>query len=111
MSIGLSAPNLNGVVLTHEELRAIHENMRIAVHAATAERALDGPRLLDPRRGERYSLKAVRRDREGNLLAQVTIYLPWSGAPYVRRFRLIKKQRLNLTLSARVDKVLEHPHT
>lgn len=85
----LPLPTLNGWLLSHRELRKIHETMRAAIHSATAERALDGPRLLDPTRGEHYKLRALGRDREGNLLASVTIYMPWSGAPYVRRVRLV----------------------
>src|SRR5215212_6166716 len=89
----LPNPVLNGVTVTHEELAAFHQNMRTAVRAATEERCLQGARLLDPERGERYILKAHGRDSHGNLLGSVTIYMPWSGAPYVRRFRLVRSSR------------------
>jgi hypothetical protein len=98
----LPDPYLNGIRITHEELRAIHANMRVAVHAATKERCLAGPRLLFPDRGERYCLKAHKRDRDGNLLASVTVYLPWSGAPYVRRFRLVRERPVVLRVDASV---------
>jgi len=91
----LPLPQLNGVTLKHSELRALHRTMREAVRDATAERALDGPRYLFPARGEGYTLAAHGRDRHGNLLASVTIRLPWSGAPYVRRCRLVPEARLN----------------
>lgn len=89
----LPLPILNGVTLTHEELRVLHLNMRIAVHAATGHFALDGPRLLRMASGEYYTLKAHGRDAHGNLLASVTVRLPWCGAKYVRRVRLVRKSR------------------
>jgi hypothetical protein len=92
----LPLPILNGITVTHEELRAIHTNMRIAVFAATGARAFDGPRNLFPDRGEYYVLKAHGRDSDGSLKASVTVHMPWSGAPYVRRFRLVKQSRLIL---------------
>lgn len=90
----LPDPVLNGVALTHEELRVIHINMRIAVFAATSQWAFDGPRPLAPTRGEGYSLRAHGRDAHGNLLASVTVRLPWAGQTYVRRIRLVRGARL-----------------
>jgi hypothetical protein len=81
---------LNGHHLSHEELSIIHVNMRIAIRAATLKYCLDGPRLLYPDRGERYVLSAHGRDREGNLLASITVHLPWANARYVRKVRLIR---------------------
>jgi hypothetical protein len=91
--ITLPDPILNGVRLTHEELRVIHTNLRIAVFAATNERALDGPRPLIPDRGEYYELRAHGRDRDGSLKASVTVHMPWSGPPYCRRIRLVRQSR------------------
>jgi hypothetical protein len=68
-------------------------NMRIAVFAATSERSLDGPRPLIRDRGESYELRAHGRDRDGSLKVSITIYMPWSGPPYVRRVRLVKQRR------------------
>jgi len=84
----LPRPQLNGFTLEHAELRALHRTMREAIHTATSERALDGPRQLFPERGEGYTLRAHGRDRDGNLLASVTIRLPWSGSSYVRKVRM-----------------------
>jgi len=92
----LADPQLNGIRLTHRELRSLHETMREAIHSATSERCLDGPRLLFPARGESYHLEAHGRDRHGNLLASVTVCLPWSGAPYVRRVRLVASPTMDL---------------
>lgn len=107
----LPVPVLNGVRITHKELHAIHLNMRVAIHAATNERCLTGPRLLFPENGERYVLKAHKRDRDGNLLASVTVFLPWSGPPYVRRFRLIKSRDVTESLHVRVARENGYPHT
>jgi hypothetical protein len=93
VSLTLPDPILNGVPLTHEELRVIHMNMRIAVFAATSERALDGPRPLIPDRGEYYELAAHGRDRDGSLKASITVHMPWSGTPYTRRVRLVRQSR------------------
>lgn len=81
---------VTGHEVTHAELRSLHATMRDAVRAATKLLALDGPRLLDPARGEKWKIRAHGRDREGNLLASVTVYMPWAGAPYVRRVRLVR---------------------
>lgn len=89
----LPEPVLNGVSLTHEELRLIHDQMRIAVWAATGEKAFDGPRWLFPERGEYYVLRAHRRDRDGNLLASVSVHMPWAEFEYVRRVRLVRQSR------------------
>lgn len=98
----LPMPVLNGITLTHEELRQLHKLMRETVRSHTASVALDGPRLLSPARGEKYVLAAHGRDRDGSLLASVTIHMPWSGPAYVRRVRLVKARSLNLDLDRRV---------
>jgi hypothetical protein len=97
--IHLPDPILNGYTITHEELRALHANMRVAVHSATKEACLDGPRLLDSRRGEYYSLRARGRDRNHDLLAEITVTIPWACYTYTRRIRLVRAERLNLFLS------------
>jgi len=88
--LALPDPYLNGVRLTHPELAAIHVVMRQTIHDATREHALDGPRLLRWENGEKYTLKAHGRSREGFLLASVNVYLPWARITYTRRVRLIK---------------------
>lgn len=90
----LPAPQLNGVTITHEELRALHTTMREAIKAATDGEALTGPRLLIKEDGESYTLKAHGRDRDGNLLASVTIHTRSSRSPYVRKVRLIRSPSL-----------------
>jgi hypothetical protein len=91
--IHLPEPRLNGITVSHQELRVIHCNMRIAVHAATGAHCLDGPRLLIMERGEAYELRAHRRDKHGCLLASITVRLPWCNVTYRRRVRLVKESR------------------
>jgi hypothetical protein len=98
--IHLPEPMLNGIPLSHLELRVIHSNMRIAVHAATGAHCLDGPRLLIASRGEYYELRAHRRDRHGCLLASVTVRLPWCNVTYRRRVRLVKESRSLLAVES-----------
>ncbi len=103
---------MNGIRITHEELRAIHQNMRVAIAAATREVSLTGPRLLDPSRGERYVLEAHRRDKAGNLLVSVAVYLPAHRiGPYVRRIRLIKGQPLKGMIKVEVARDPTTSHT
>jgi hypothetical protein len=85
-------PEHNGITLSHSELRKLHEVMRAAIREATARYCVDGPRLLRFDRGETYRFRAHSRDREGNLLASVTIYLPEHGQRYTRRVRLLRWQ-------------------
>jgi hypothetical protein len=95
-------PELNGIGISHAELRAIHANMRIAISAATKQHCLDGPRLLSWDAGERYVLRAHKRDREGNLLASVTVSSPREGWTYTRRFRLVRSENTDATLKVKV---------
>jgi hypothetical protein len=90
----LAKPVLNGIVLEHAELRALHAEMRQAIRDATSRDTLTGPRLLFPELGERYVLKAHRRDRDGNLLASVSVYTSASPKPFIRKVRLINRRKL-----------------
>jgi hypothetical protein len=107
----LPAPYLNGIRLTHAELRALHQNMRIAIHASTAKYCLDGPRLLRPGAGERYELRAHKRDREGCLLASVTVLIPEAGASYVRRIRLVQWEHADVGLKVEVAREQRQMHS
>ena|SRR3982751_91974 len=96
MSLPCPVPVLNGWKVSHAELSQLHQARRETICTATAERALDGPRLLNPAVGERCKHVCHGRDRQGNLLISITVYLPWSGSPYVRRVRLVKRSHLNV---------------
>jgi hypothetical protein len=109
--LALPDPYLNGIRLTHAELRALHQNMRIAIHASTAKYCLDGPRLLRPDAGERYELRAHKRDRKGCLLASVTVLIPEAGASYVRRVRLVQWDQCDATLKVEVAREQRGTHT
>jgi hypothetical protein len=95
-------PILNGWELTHAELRAIHANRRVAIHAATAKYCLDGPRLLSKAAGEVCKQRAVTRDREGCLLVEITVELPQAGAQYKRRVRLVPWDKTDRVLRVEV---------
>lgn len=95
-------PILNGISITHEELRALHGTMRETIRAATSERCLDGPRLLFPELGERYVLNAYGRDRDGNLLASVSVYLQDGDHPYIRWARLVRSNMSDSKLKVKV---------
>jgi hypothetical protein len=107
----LPPPILNGIELTHAELRALHQNMRIAIHAATAQYCLDGPRLLRWDSGEGYVLKAHKRDREGRLLASVTVSSPREGWSYVRKVRLVPWGTCDLHLRVEVAREERNGHS
>ena len=104
-------PVLNGIRLTHAELRALHQNMRIAIHASTAQYCLDGPRLLNTSAGERYELRAHKRDRGGCLLASVTVLIPEAGAKYVRRVRLVPWDQCDVGLKVEVAREERRMHS
>jgi hypothetical protein len=88
------APFLNGTRVEHAELRAIHEQRRSCIKAATAESALDGPRLLNPAAGETCHQTCYGRDRDGSLLLSVTVRLPWANNTYVRWLRLVQQSKM-----------------
>lgn len=84
----LPNPVLNGHEISHAELRALHQNRRIAITGATAQYCFDGPRLLDPNAGERCEMRALGRDRAGSLLAQITSRCRLSAPATCARFVL-----------------------
>jgi hypothetical protein len=107
----LRNPMLNGIELSHAELRALHQNRRIAIHQATARYCLDGPRLLHPPNGERCTMTAHRRDADGLLLASVTVTLPEHGARFIRRIRLVRWEDSDVHLKVEVARELRQAHT
>jgi hypothetical protein len=82
---------LNGHYLTHRELSVIHAERKIAIRHATERYALDGPRLLDTRRGEACKQRVRGRDRAGHLLVEIIVSMPWAGAQWTRRVRLVQQ--------------------
>lgn len=104
-------PELNGIPVSHAELRAIHSNMRLAVSAATARHTLDGPRLLRWDEGERYELRAHRRDEDGCLLASVTVWSGREGWKYTRRFRLVPWEKTDVSLKVELARERRRPNT
>jgi hypothetical protein len=107
----LPEPILNGIRISHAELRAIHVNMRIAISAATKLHCLDGPRLLSKADGEGYELKAHERDRDGCLLASVVVWSGRGGWKYTRRIRLVPVENTDLSLKVEVAREERGFHT
>jgi hypothetical protein len=107
----LRDPELNGIRISHAELRAMHSNMRIAISAATELHCLDGPRLLSKAEGEGYELRALERDREGCLLACVTVWSTSGGWKYTRRIRLVPVENTDLSLKVEVAREKRGFHT
>jgi hypothetical protein len=107
----LPEPILNGIRISHAELRAIHSNMRVTISAATELHCLDGPRLLSKGEGEAYELRAHERDREGCLLASVTVWSTSGGWQYTRRFRLVPVEKTDLSLKVEVARDQRGFHT
>jgi hypothetical protein len=90
VSLPLPDPILNGIRITHAELRALHQERRRAIREATSRESLFGPRLLFPDKGEDCRMRAVKRDTDGNLLAFITVRCVALQRPYVRRVRLVR---------------------
>jgi hypothetical protein len=100
VSLPLPDPILNGIRITHEELRAIHKERNLTRRDATAMESLFGPRLLFPDKGERVTHEVLQRDTDGSLKVLITVRLVGLQRPYTRRIRLVK-QRKTLPWSVR----------
>jgi hypothetical protein len=83
-------PELNGIRISHDELRALHAQRLLAIRSATIAYCLDGPRLLSPDLGETCSMYAHERDRDGALRASVVVQSASQGWRYARRVRLVR---------------------
>ena len=88
LSLPLPDPILNGIRITHAELRALHQERRNAIADATVLESLFGPRLLFPDKGEDCRMRAVGRDTDGSLKVLITVRLVGLQQPYTRAVRL-----------------------
>lgn len=92
----LPDPEINGVSLTHCELRAIHVEARRALSEATALTTLDGSPLPVTWRtgGWRYRIRVFGRDTGKQLLLAILVRGPNLTGTYVRRVRLVTARTL-----------------
>jgi len=107
------APVINGVRLSHEELRGIHSECRRALDDATATLTIDSKPLPVPWRTEgwRYQITALGRDEQNALLIRITVRSACLPSPFVRRVRMIKRKHLPRNVSQGVARGSGHPHT
>ena len=92
LSLPLPDPILNGVRITHAELRALHKERRNVIADATALESLFGPRLLIPSKGEYCRMRALGRSRDGDLLVTIWCVLQGLQQPYERAVRLRRRR-------------------
>jgi hypothetical protein len=88
VSLPLPDPILNGIRITHAELRALHQERRNTIADATVMESLFGPRLLFPDKGEDCRMRAVGRSKDGDLCVVITVRLVGLRDPYERAVRL-----------------------
>ena len=92
LSLPLPDPILNGVPITHAELRALHQERRNTIADATVMESLFGPRLLFPDKGEYCRMRVLGRSKDGSLYATIYVRLVGLREPYERAVRLVARR-------------------
>jgi hypothetical protein len=77
-----------------DELQAILHERKRALECVASWGTLEPYVPACDRHGWRATWKPVERDLDGNLLVEIRVTAPVLDTPYVRRYRLIHRERL-----------------
>lgn len=85
---------VKGTWMTIEEHLGILRQCRKCLDDVAAHGTLEGPVPASDRIGWSYSWVPLKRDRDGSLLVEIGVSAPHLLTTYVRRYRLVQRQRL-----------------
>lgn len=88
---------LSGLRCTLDEFLAILDLRLSTLADATAQVTGDGPLPVGARHGWKATYKVLGRSQDGSLLVEIRCTGPWQAAPYTRKCRLVREQRLKVS--------------